>query len=65
MSELTLCGYFLARQELDPPPWLNRMRELGYPPGYLGTSIISLMWIEILLITHVFVGFNLNLKRPS
>lgn len=23
-------------QELDPPPWLNRMREMGYPPGYLG-----------------------------
>lgn len=23
-------------QELDPPPWLNRMREIGYPPGYLG-----------------------------
>ncbi|KAG0483204.1 hypothetical protein HPP92_011288 [Vanilla planifolia] len=22
--------------EFDPPPWLNRMRELGYPPGYLG-----------------------------
>ncbi|CAA7408520.1 unnamed protein product [Spirodela intermedia] len=21
--------------ELDPPPWLHRMRELGYPPGYL------------------------------
>ncbi|KAI5077859.1 hypothetical protein GOP47_0007683 [Adiantum capillus-veneris] len=21
--------------ERDPPPWLNRMRELGYPPGYL------------------------------
>ncbi|KAL4581892.1 hypothetical protein LXL04_006426 [Taraxacum kok-saghyz] len=21
--------------ELDPPPWLNRMREIGYPPGYL------------------------------
>ncbi|XP_020251655.1 zinc finger CCHC domain-containing protein 8-like isoform X2 [Asparagus officinalis] len=21
--------------EFDPPPWLNRMRELGYPPGYL------------------------------
>ncbi|KAG6558022.1 hypothetical protein Mapa_000201 [Marchantia paleacea] len=19
----------------DPPPWLHRMRELGYPPGYL------------------------------
>lgn len=21
--------------ELDPPPWLYRMRKLGYPPGYL------------------------------
>lgn len=21
--------------ELDPPPWHHRMRELGYPPGYL------------------------------
>ncbi|KAJ4960679.1 hypothetical protein NE237_020589 [Protea cynaroides] len=21
--------------ELDPPPWLFRMREMGYPPGYL------------------------------
>nr|GEV17392.1 putative ribonuclease H-like domain-containing protein [Tanacetum cinerariifolium] len=21
--------------EFDPPPWLNKMRELGYPPGYL------------------------------
>ncbi|XP_042500641.1 uncharacterized protein LOC122078633 [Macadamia integrifolia] len=21
--------------EFDPPPWLFRMRELGYPPGYL------------------------------
>ncbi|KAI0491717.1 hypothetical protein KFK09_025977 [Dendrobium nobile] len=21
--------------ELDPPPWLHRMRQLGYPPGYL------------------------------
>jgi zinc finger CCHC domain-containing protein 8 len=26
----------VVMQELDPPPWLNRMRELGYPPGYLG-----------------------------
>ncbi|CAD6342301.1 unnamed protein product [Miscanthus lutarioriparius] len=26
-------NYFL--QENDPPPWLHRMRELGYPPGYL------------------------------
>ncbi|KAJ4833254.1 hypothetical protein Tsubulata_005087 [Turnera subulata] len=25
----------LGLAELDPPPWLNRMRELGYPPGYL------------------------------
>ncbi|KAL3526683.1 hypothetical protein ACH5RR_011339 [Cinchona calisaya] len=25
----------LGLGELDPPPWLNRMRELGYPPGYL------------------------------
>ncbi|GLJ12046.1 hypothetical protein SUGI_0182780 [Cryptomeria japonica] len=24
--------------ELDPPPWLNRMRELGYPPGYLDSD---------------------------
>ncbi|KAL8218591.1 hypothetical protein R6Q57_021964 [Mikania cordata] len=21
--------------EFDPPPWLNRMREMGYPPGYV------------------------------
>ncbi|OVA05056.1 PSP [Macleaya cordata] len=21
--------------EFDPPPWLHRMREIGYPPGYL------------------------------
>ncbi|KAJ6396235.1 hypothetical protein OIU77_021297 [Salix suchowensis] len=26
----------LGLGELDPPPWLNRMQELGYPPGYLG-----------------------------
>ncbi|XP_030550576.1 zinc finger CCHC domain-containing protein 8 isoform X2 [Rhodamnia argentea] len=25
----------LGLGELDPPPWLYRMRELGYPPGYL------------------------------
>lgn len=25
----------LGLGELDPPPWLQRMRELGYPPGYL------------------------------
>ncbi|GER31009.1 zinc finger CCHC domain-containing protein [Striga asiatica] len=25
--------------ELDPPPWLNRMRELGYPPGYLDVDL--------------------------
>ncbi|GFS44122.1 proline-rich spliceosome-associated (PSP) family protein [Actinidia rufa] len=26
---------FKLLDELDPPPWLNRMREIGYPPGYL------------------------------
>ncbi|KVI05326.1 PSP, proline-rich [Cynara cardunculus var. scolymus] len=25
----------LGVREFDPPPWLNRMREMGYPPGYL------------------------------
>jgi len=25
----------LGLGELDPPPWLDRMREIGYPPGYL------------------------------
>ncbi|XP_076930849.1 uncharacterized protein LOC143595803 isoform X1 [Bidens hawaiensis] len=25
----------LGLGERDPPPWLNRMREIGYPPGYL------------------------------
>ncbi|VFQ68490.1 unnamed protein product [Cuscuta campestris] len=24
----------LGLGELDPPPWLHRMREIGYPPGY-------------------------------
>ncbi|KAK1298806.1 hypothetical protein QJS10_CPB14g00171 [Acorus calamus] len=24
--------------EFDPPPWLQRMRILGYPPGYLETE---------------------------
>lgn len=28
--------YNYVLQENDPPPWLHRMRELGYPPGYLG-----------------------------
>ncbi|CAL5415136.1 unnamed protein product [Camellia sinensis] len=27
----------LGLGELDPPPWLNRMRQMGYPPGYLVT----------------------------
>ncbi|KAK9795487.1 hypothetical protein WJX73_004400, partial [Symbiochloris irregularis] len=22
---------------LDPPPWIHRMRQLGYPPGYVST----------------------------
>ncbi|KAG9450062.1 hypothetical protein H6P81_010027 [Aristolochia fimbriata] len=25
--------------ENDPPPWLNRMREIGYPPGYIDTEV--------------------------
>ncbi|XWS46421.1 hypothetical protein CRYUN_Cryun14cG0064700 [Craigia yunnanensis] len=25
----------LGLGEFDPPPWLDRMREIGYPPGYL------------------------------
>ncbi|KAL9239014.1 hypothetical protein vseg_013373 [Gypsophila vaccaria] len=25
----------LGLGESDPPPWLHRMREIGYPPGYL------------------------------
>ncbi|XP_010528466.1 PREDICTED: uncharacterized protein LOC104805556 [Tarenaya hassleriana] len=29
----------LGLAELDPPPWLNRMRELGYPPGYLAYDV--------------------------
>ncbi|KAG9139278.1 hypothetical protein Leryth_011279 [Lithospermum erythrorhizon] len=28
----------LGLGELDPPPWMNRMRELGYPPGYLDSQ---------------------------
>ncbi|KNA09159.1 hypothetical protein SOVF_155970 [Spinacia oleracea] len=28
----------LGLGELDPPPWLNRMRELGYPLGYLDSE---------------------------
>ncbi|XP_022719021.1 uncharacterized protein LOC111277108 isoform X2 [Durio zibethinus] len=28
----------LGLGEFDPPPWLNRMRELGYPPGYLASD---------------------------
>ncbi|KAB1211066.1 Zinc finger CCHC domain-containing protein 8 [Morella rubra] len=27
--------HLLGLGELDPPPWLHRMREIGYPPGYL------------------------------
>ncbi|OMO94670.1 PSP, proline-rich [Corchorus olitorius] len=28
----------LGLKEFDPPPWLNRMREIGYPPGYLAVD---------------------------
>ncbi|KAG7543795.1 Zinc finger CCHC-type [Arabidopsis thaliana x Arabidopsis arenosa] len=33
--------------ELDPPPWLNRMREIGYPPGYLAPEEDHLSGITI------------------
>lgn len=33
--------YNYVLQENDPPPWLHRMRELGYPPGYLGKPNFS------------------------
>jgi zinc finger CCHC domain-containing protein 8 len=33
----------LGLKELDPPPWLNRMREIGYPPGYFGKLSYSLL----------------------
>lgn len=28
----------LGLGEFDPPPWLHRMREIGYPPGYLDSE---------------------------
>jgi hypothetical protein len=34
--------YNYVLQENDPPPWLHRMRELGYPPGYLGKPNFSI-----------------------
>lgn len=33
---------FVLVQELDPPPWLHRMRELGYPPGYISKLFLLL-----------------------
>lgn len=32
----------LGLGELDPPPWLNRMREIGYPPGYLDPEEVDI-----------------------
>ena len=42
-------------QELDPPPWLNRMQELGYPPGYLGNAVhfTSLSDIALLILVSI------------
>ncbi|KAK6927984.1 PSP, proline-rich [Dillenia turbinata] len=37
----------LGLGEFDPPPWLNRMREIGYPPGYLDALVIAFQYIEI------------------
>ncbi|KAL2335302.1 hypothetical protein Fmac_016515 [Flemingia macrophylla] len=31
----TVTRQLLGLGELDPPPWLHRMQEIGYPPGYL------------------------------
>jgi hypothetical protein len=44
-------------QELDPPPWLNRMQELGYPPGYLGNAVhfTSLSDIALLILVSFYV----------
>ncbi|CAI9109988.1 OLC1v1009938C1 [Oldenlandia corymbosa var. corymbosa] len=28
----------LGLGELDPPPWLNRMRQIGYPPAYFAVE---------------------------
>nr|KAJ0209043.1 hypothetical protein LSAT_V11C400224010 [Lactuca sativa] len=45
--------------ELDPPPWLNRMREIGYPPGYLDEeeeeqpSGIEIFGDEVITITTI------------
>lgn len=41
-------------QELDPPPWLHRMRELGYPPGYLGKFLMdqTVKWLSSSLCHH-------------
>ncbi|KAL0731154.1 hypothetical protein Bca4012_027248 [Brassica carinata] len=37
----------LGLGELDPPPWLHRMREIGYPPGYLAVEEDHLSGITI------------------
>ena len=29
----------LGISELAPPPWLARMRRLGYPPGYMAPDV--------------------------
>jgi hypothetical protein len=45
----------VVMQELDPPPWLNRMRELGYPPGYLGK--ITILWSLIISSLRRYIVF--------
>lgn len=46
-------------KELDPPPWLNRMREIGYPPGYLGklsySGLLSLVLMQKVLELSLFL----------
>ncbi|XVF63181.1 hypothetical protein PTKIN_Ptkin09bG0067600 [Pterospermum kingtungense] len=35
----------LGLGEFDPPPWLNRMREIGYPPGYLVFTVQEILFL--------------------
>ena len=53
----SLSEYNDVLQENDPPPWLHRMRELGYPPGYLGKLRTKVyIWIFLCKVCkHLFL----------
>ena len=34
----------LGLKSTDPPPWLHRMRQLGYPPGYRWAGHVHAMY---------------------